>query len=313
MKKRRKKKEIIPKAVSVVIVMLLCLAFPYFYSPEIKIIDASHDDYSEEVTIGNDIWEVEYASVEYKLDQSSVFLRSHNKDSEMLAHLSSGEIVKLLAIYDDMAKAMRYNNEIGFIDLYIIPEEIARQLPNIKLEEETPDSVSNIIALSQKGETIEEKLEILKQEFQHGDYWNNKMVDVSGLPQEWSASISTHNSCSHSVNGYSFCNDYSGKVQESFDDASSSRDLGFASMVSDFLFGKSGGTQKFLDFDKVKIGDLINDITEEHIMVVIEKNEESVKVLEVNSDKESCKISWGREVDIDELNNKEIIYLTRLT
>ncbi len=150
------------------------------------------------------------------------------------------------------------------------------------------------------------KLAALRQKFPHGKYWNHK-----GVPASWEAVTSTP--CSHWT-GAGWCNSYTGKSGQVFvSNQPAIQCLGFASMISDQLFGKDAPVRTFQDFDKLRVGDHIRLTYAVHSMIVIEKGPDYVKVVEVNRDFSSCKIEWDRRIEKKDLEKfgSTVRYVTR--
>ena len=147
--------------------------------------------------------------------------------------------------------------------------------------------------------------------------------------------------CNHSVNGYENCNVYIGLIDDFFPQYGDEMQcLGYASLISDLLFGyvgfrrlrlvrnaKAGDPKsfsksrydapitEFYDFDELRIGDHIRMGWYEHSMIVtnIDRDTDIITVTEVNADYENCQISWGRQITRSELLGMEgdLTYYTR--
>lgn len=152
--------------------------------------------------------------------------------------------------------------------------------------------------------TVEEKLNILKVCFPSGKYWNHRNMNapgdtflcVSGTP------------CSHSQNGYVFCNQYQGTMRNLFPDFSGIQCFGYASLLSDLLFGTDAPISEHQDIERIRVGDHIRFLYAEHSVIVTEVGRDEngmlyIFVTECNSDYENCCISWGRRITQDELTN----------
>ncbi len=77
--------------------------------------------------------------------------------------------------------------------------------------------------------------------------------------------------------------------------------MGFASYLSDSLFGAAAGVHVFSDYTQLRLGDHIRLREYEHSMTVVEKTEEFITVAEVNRSYEDCLISWSRRLTVQEL------------
>lgn len=146
--------------------------------------------------------------------------------------------------------------------------------------------------------TLEEKLEIFKEIFPDGAYWNS--VGYNG---EGSDYLNISNVPCHHREFKDYCNNYMGKTAELFPWGRNIQCLGFASMLSDFLYGKDAEIEIFYDYESLEVGDhvRINFDTEFHSMIVIEKTDTYVKVAECNNNFQQCMIRWGREISKDTL------------
>lgn len=148
------------------------------------------------------------------------------------------------------------------------------------------------------------QLHKLENYFVDGTYWNHFGVDVTGMSDEEIALYTTDTPCAHSANGYEYCNVYNGVMAEYFPQYDyETQCLGFASLISDLIFGLDAPVTEFYDFDALRIGDHIRLADSEHSMIVteIDADADSVTVLEVNADYENCEITWGRTVTRDDL------------
>lgn len=165
---------------------------------------------------------------------------------------------------------------------------------------------------------VRERLEMLEEYFPDGMYWNHIGVDTSEMTDEEIALCVTNVPCDHSVYGYGSCNIYNGLMDEFFPQYGDEMQcLGYASLISDLLFGYDAPITEFYDFDDLRIGDHIRMGWYEHSMIVtdIDWDTETITVTEVNADYESCEISWGRQITRDELMRMEgdLTYYTRYT
>ena len=154
------------------------------------------------------------------------------------------------------------------------------------------------------------KLTVLKELFPAGSYWNCtadterlNFVSVTGTP------------CSHGMTleeyDRSRCHVYNGKTAEFLGVSECIQCLGFASMVSDFLFGPDSGVEAFLDYSSLKPGDHVRLTKDQHSFIVLEKTDTYVTVLECNGDYQTCRIRWGRQIAASALKRGEVIFLRR--
>lgn len=147
------------------------------------------------------------------------------------------------------------------------------------------------------------KLDELKTMFPDGKYWNSKgcgsmsYLNVTDVP------------CCHSIFGELYCNTYNGRSSEAYPYVDTSTQCwGFASMLSDFVFGKDTPAVRFLNYDNIHIGDQAVIYNNSHTVFVIDKTDEYVVVAECNADYEACMISWGRKIPREEFTG---FYITR--
>lgn len=159
--------------------------------------------------------------------------------------------------------------------------------------------------------TFDEKIEALRILFPDGAYWNSCGTNTDSMTMEEAAMVTTETPCAHSVNGYAYCNTYDGATRSEFPYASNIQCLGFASMVSDFLFGQDAAVSVFYDYDSLKPGDHIRFLYAEHSVIVLEKTDDFIRVLECNGDYENCEICWDREISRSEMEEYGAEFLTR--
>lgn len=158
---------------------------------------------------------------------------------------------------------------------------------------------------------IREKISKLQKKFPHGAYWNLMGVGNHSGREAWE--IVTKTPCNHWMYGSTYCNYYYGKSSVPVIGITESiQCLGFASMLSDQIFGKTAPVRVFYEFDELRIGDQIRLTDAEHSMVVTDKKGDQITVAEVNADYSTCRISWGRKLTRRELANYGgALYITR--
>ncbi len=160
--------------------------------------------------------------------------------------------------------------------------------------------------------TIEDKLSLLKIMFVHDAYWN-----TIGVPSELEGfALYTYNSqtpCNHYYNHYTYCQVYNGVTEDFIPHIANMQCLGFASFVSDILYGKQAEMTMLYDIEQVSIGDHVRLVWSSHSFIVTNIDEDTLTVLEVNSDYENCQINWGREIDKTQITQEEFFILTRET
>ena len=197
-----------------------------------------------------------------------------------------------------------------------------RILPAGEVEEaaELVDAYSSVplfVSSSDLAEqSVQTRLELLEDYFPNGMYWNHVGVDTSEMTADEIAMCVTDMPCNHSANGYENCNVYIGLIDDFFPQYGDEMQcLGYASLISDLLFGYDAPITEFYDFDELRIGDHIRMGWYEHSMIVtdIDWDTDTITVTEVNADYENCQISWGRQITRSELLGMEgdLTYYTR--
>lgn len=151
-------------------------------------------------------------------------------------------------------------------------------------------------------EAAEEKLATLKAQLPEGMYWNHMYDDSISYGEETPWYV-TDIPCEHSIYGESYCNFYNGATEEIFPYSTLCECLGFASFLSDQLFGEEAPLHLFYDYSLLRVGDHIRLDEYEHSMTVVEVSEDSITIGEVNQDYEDCLISWSRQLSWYELDD----------
>ena len=142
-----------------------------------------------------------------------------------------------------------------------------------------------------------EKIMILQTVFPDGKYWNH-MGQKASNPNETNNIYSvTDIPCNHMKNGEKYCNAHYGKSDEVYPyKATCSQCRGFASLLSDLIFGEDAPVTYFENYDELRIGDQARIDDDFHSVFIIDKTDEYVVVAECNCDLETCKIQWGRKI-----------------
>ena len=159
---------------------------------------------------------------------------------------------------------------------------------------------------------VKQKLAALQKKFPNGKYWNHRTSAGTAGKEPWE--IVTDTPCYHDGYGTYYCNEYQGVSSIPVVGSTWSRQcLGFASMLSDQIFGKDAPVRTFRDFQKLRPGDQIRLFDDVHSMVVVEKTADHVTVAEVNADYSTCKITWGRKISQQSLESHggNALYITR--
>lgn len=165
---------------------------------------------------------------------------------------------------------------------------------------------------------VEIQLQRLSSYFSDGSYWNHIGTDISNMTDTERAMCVTDTPCAHSSNGYEYCNIYNGVMAEYFPQYDyETQCLGYASLISDLIFGLDAPVTEFYSFDDLHIGDHIRLVQNEHSMIVtdIDFETDTITVTEVNADYENCAITWNRQITREELYSSEpdVRFYTRYT
>jgi len=147
------------------------------------------------------------------------------------------------------------------------------------------------------------KILVLQKIFPSGKYWNHMGQDATNPKESNNIYSVTDIPCNHYENGEIYCNAHYGKSDELYPyEATCSQCRGFASMLSDFIFGKDAPVRYFEDYDELRIGDQARIDGDYHSVFIIDKTDEYVIVAECNSDLETCQINWGRKILRENMN-----------
>lgn len=115
--------------------------------------------------------------------------------------------------------------------------------------------------------------------------------------------------CDHSEGVYR-CNKYSG-IENYLFGYSGTQCFGFASMLSDAVFGSDAPLALHTDYDRLKVGDHVRLKISCHSFIVLTKTDDYITVAECNNDYDSCIITWGRKITREQLEQYSRIYMTR--
>lgn len=160
-------------------------------------------------------------------------------------------------------------------------------------------------------EFASERFAQLQLMYPHGKYWNHMGQQVStGTATPYSV---TNTPCNHSRYGENSCNRYTGVMAGAFGHSTCMQCMGFASLLSDEVFGASAPIHSYRDLKLLRVGDHIRYRSTVHSVTVTGIYDSYITVAEVNRDFTTCKIEWGRQVTYTELANKawEITCYTR--
>jgi len=190
-------------------------------------------------------------------------------------------------------------------DTYDSKEDMQRDVDAVQDDPEFETSADfGDVEKQPKSMSVEEKLKILEGQFPSGKYWNHRELQDMGDTCFCISDVP----CEHSRNGYEFCNQYQGAMRDLFSDFSGIQCFGYASLISDLLFGVDAPISEHQDLERIRVGDHIRFLNAEHSVIVTEigrdeNNKLYVGVTECNADYENCRISWGRRITEDELTN----------
>lgn len=142
----------------------------------------------------------------------------------------------------------------------------------------------------------------LQKMFPKDMYWNHKNGEPTNPGENNNVYSITNTPCNHSLNGEIYCNAYYGKSDEVYPYKSTSVQCrGFASLLSDIIFGEDASVKVFDNYDELRIGDQARIDGDYHSVFIIDKTDDYVIVAECNEDLESCKINWGRKIMRDDM------------
>ena len=137
----------------------------------------------------------------------------------------------------------------------------------------------------------------LQKLFPNDMYWNHMGKGPLNPGEANDAYSVTSIPCNHWLYGEWYCNAYYGKSDEVYPYKSTSVQCrGFASLLSDYVFGEDAPVRVFENYDELRIGDQARIDCDYHSVFIIDKTDEYVIVGECNEDLQSCKISWGRKI-----------------
>ncbi len=147
----------------------------------------------------------------------------------------------------------------------------------------------------------QQKFEELRTLLPEGKYWNHMWQDIPY--GEETPFLVSDTPCEHSVYGELYCNFYNGATERLFYADTLCQCLGFASLLSDQIFGTDAPLHVFHDSDLLRVGDHIRLHEYEHSMTVLAMDDEFITLAEANQDYEDCLISWTRQISWYELED----------
>jgi hypothetical protein len=83
---------------------------------------------------------------------------------------------------------------------------------------------------------------------------------------------------------------------------------GFVLICSDAAFGDLPISDRYEDFDKIRVGDIIRLTNQNHSVIVLDKNSDSIVVAEGNY---NSSIHWGRTISGQEIESDDFYVLSR--
>ncbi len=141
------------------------------------------------------------------------------------------------------------------------------------------------------------KIVYLQRIFPSGKYWNHMGKEATNSEETNNIYSVTDIPCNHYENGEIYCNAHYGKSDELYPyEATCSQCRGFASLLSDIIFGEDAPVKYFEDYDELRIGDQARIDGDYHSVFIVDKTDEYVIVAECNSDLQTCQINWGRKI-----------------
>jgi len=155
---------------------------------------------------------------------------------------------------------------------------------------------------------FEQKISLLRKIFPAGSYWNCTSANLRSDPVGV-----TDIPCSHHTEDSMFCRIYNGKTAEFLQVSECYQCLGFANLISDFLFGRDSDVKAFLKYANLRPGDHVRLTKDQHSFIVLEKTDDYVTVLECNGDYSSCRIRWDRKISAEQLEKRGEVFFLRRT
>ncbi|MBR4261392.1 MAG: hypothetical protein IKQ33_05540 [Clostridia bacterium] len=201
------------------------------------------------------------------------------------------------------------NDEISYSDLNEVENSIdetndINDSPEIINEMELSDEQYVVASMDREDEypkgwlkLFNEKIVLLQKMFPTGKYWNHMGLEPSNSKETNNIYSVTDIPCNHNQYGELYCNAHYGKSDEVYPyDATCSQCRGFASLLSDLVFGEDAPVRYFEDYDELRIGDQARIDEDYHSVFIIDKTDEYVIVAECNNDLNTCQINWGRKI-----------------
>lgn len=207
---------------------------------------------------------------------------------EPMATLPAGQVVNVKNTADPLWYAV---SDMGAGSGYLYAENLFR------VQEDGTVSSKSLFE-----EYAGHKFDYLQSRLPEGTYWNHMGRDDISYAQEVTF-VTTEIPCIHSTYGELYCNFYNGATKQLFFDNTLCECLGFASLLSDQVFGESAPLHVFHDSSLLRVGDHIRLDEYEHSMTVVEIHEDYLVIAEANAGYEDCLIAWKTQLTWDRLRN----------
>ncbi|MDO4459401.1 MAG: hypothetical protein Q4C42_04830 [Clostridia bacterium] len=143
---------------------------------------------------------------------------------------------------------------------------------------------------------VEKKLDYLKKKYPDGKYWAHKGSVYLGAETSEEAGVCDV-PCYYPSGRYCASNYYYGKVSLYGNGVANAKQCnGFASLMSDEIFGKNAPLYIKSDINQLRKGDFVRLVNSVHSVLVTDVNHATgeVTVVECNGDYCSCQIWWTR-------------------
>ena len=147
---------------------------------------------------------------------------------------------------------------------------------------------------------FQQKVVQLQEKLPQDKYWNHP--DDPSIP--WGTETPWHVTdipCQHWDTGELYCNFYAGAHDALFG-GTMDECLGFASLLSDQIYGVNAPLHVFENSGMLRVGDHIRLREYEHSMIVLGLDDSGILVAECNENYEDCRISWTRKMTWDEFH-----------
>lgn len=151
-------------------------------------------------------------------------------------------------------------------------------------------------------------IEGIKTQYPEGMFYNS--VGVSNNDEEnpnsqtGNVTSITTSECNHELYGTKYCNEYHGKSNDAYPYAvAGRRDVGFASMISDLIFGKEAEAYIYYEYDDIKVGDQARINNDSYTVIILEKTDDHIIVGGIDYETNICRIMWEKKIKKNELSS----------